>query len=188
MTTRRLDSRMVSILVLVVALTAGLGLWLYNAQEVTPVSASADGVLIVMKVDGIKGESKDSNHKDWMDLESFGQAIQSTDVPSRNPKSVFEDMLVTKELDKASPKLAEMAATGAVTPKVDIDFMASFGGYRQVFYAYELKNVQVSSYSIGGHGLPTEQITLNFEEIKVTYTERDESGNEKYTVEYSWKE
>lgn len=38
---------------------------------------------------------------------------------------------------------------------------------------YELKNVLVSSYQVGGAGqsenVPTEEISLNFEEIKVTY-------------------
>ena len=62
---------------------------------------------------------------------------------------------------------------------------------RVTYYAYELKNVMVTSYNIGGDGqsesVPTENFSLNFEEIKVTYTECDRAGKKKGNVEYSWK-
>jgi type VI protein secretion system component Hcp len=50
----------------------------------------------------------------------------------------------------------------------------------------------VTSYSISGSAqgedVPTEQFSLNFEEIKVTYTEQDKAtGQPKGNVEYSWK-
>jgi type VI protein secretion system component Hcp len=51
--------------------------------------------------------------------------------------------------------------------------------------------VLVTSYSIGGSGqaedVPTEEFSINFEEIKVTYTECDNTGKKKGNVEYSWK-
>ena len=57
------------------------------------------------------------------------------------------------------------------------------------YYAYELKNVQVTSYQVGGNpeSRPQEQMSLNFEEIKVTYTECDNAGKKKGNVEYTWK-
>ena len=49
----------------------------------------------------------------------------------------------------------------------------------------------VTSYSIGGSAqsdpVPTETLSLNFEEIKVTYTEFGETGQAKGNVEYTWK-
>ena len=35
--------------------------------------------------------------------------------------------------------------------------------------------------------VPVEDFALNFEEIKVTYTENDSAGKKKGNVEYSWK-
>ena len=59
------------------------------------------------------------------------------------------------------------------------------------YYAYELKNVQVTSYNISGSGqsedVPSEDFSLNYEEIKVTYTECDEKGGSKGNIEYTWK-
>ena len=49
----------------------------------------------------------------------------------------------------------------------------------------------VTSYDISGSGqseeVPMETFSLNFEEIKVTYTECDREGKSKGNVEYSWK-
>jgi type VI secretion system secreted protein Hcp len=105
---------------------------------------------------------------------------------------VLEDIVLVKELDKSSPKLAEAICRGAVFPIVVIHLTASFGDAGRVtYFAYELKNVRITSYSIGGSARsadrPTEQLSLNFEEIKVTYTELDERGEAKGNVEYSWK-
>ena len=49
----------------------------------------------------------------------------------------------------------------------------------------------MTSYNISGSGqsedVPAEDFALNFEEIKVTYTECDEKGKSKGNIEYTWK-
>ena len=195
MTARRLDSRMVSILMvsilMLVVLAAALALWQYNARDVSGATVGVPGTAIYfIRFDGIVGESKDPSHKGWSDLGSFSQAIsRGQSGETRRGGSVdFEDILLVKELDKASPKLAEACATGKVFPTIEIH-VARPG--TPTYYAYELKNVMVTSYSISGTSsvddVPEEQVTLSYEEIKVTYTETDEKGGEKGNVEYSWK-
>jgi type VI secretion system Hcp family effector len=95
-------------------------------------------------------------------------------------------------LDKASPKIAESVCNGKVFPKVEIHLTASYtDAGRVTYYAYELTNVLVTSYNISGSGqsedVPTEDFALNFEEIKVIYTEADAKGKTKGNVEYSWR-
>lgn len=149
-----------------------------------------------IKFDGVDGEAQDKDHKDWSDLLSFDQPIHmpSAEAGSRRRRGdvVLEDVVVVKELDKAGPKLAESACLGKVFPKVDIHLTRSLGGDAQVtYYAYELTNVRIVSYHIGGgvesEDLPIEEISLNFEEIKVTYTVTTAKGKKKGTVEYSCK-
>jgi len=63
-------------------------------------------------------------------------------------------------------------------------------GARATYFVYELTNARVTSYSISGSGetdVPVESFSLNFEEFKYVYTEFDESGESKGTVEASWK-
>lgn len=148
-----------------------------------------------IKFDGIDGEFQDKDHKNWSVIESFSQVLHKTgggkSGSSRRGGDVqFEDVHVAKEVDKSSPKLAEAVAKGKVFAKVEIHVTASYTDQGRVtYYAYELKNVQVTSYQVGGspENRPNEQLSLNFEEIKCTYTEMDNAGKKKGNVEYTWK-
>ncbi len=149
-----------------------------------------------IKFDGIDGEAQDKDHKSWTDLAAFSQLItkpgQGTGSTRRRGDVILEDLHCTKELDKSSPKIAESVCKGKVFPKVEIHLTASYtDSGRITYYAYELKNVQVVSYDISGSGqaddVPMENFSLNFEEIKVTYTENDNTGKKKGNVEYTWK-
>ncbi len=150
-----------------------------------------------IKFEGIDGEAKDKDHKSWSDILSFSQGVSkpgggATGATRRRGDTIVDDIVVAKELDKSSPKIAESVCKGKVFPKVEIHLTASYtDAGRVTYYAYELKNAQVCGYDISGSGqsedVPTEQLSLNFEEIMVTYTETDEAGKKKGNIEYTWK-
>ena len=149
-----------------------------------------------IKFDGIDGECQDKDHKAWSDLLSFNQAMHKagggqTSTARRRGDVVLEDIVVRKLVDKSSPKLAEAVCNGKVFPKVEIHVSATYtDSGRTTYYAYELKNVMVSSYQVEGNSsddTPTDSFSLNFEEIKCTYTECDNAGKKKGNVEYNWK-
>ena len=150
-----------------------------------------------IKFDGIDGEALEREHKAWSDLLTFGQGLHqpgggATGATRRRGDVILEDITCTKELDKSSPKIAEAVCKGKVFPKVEIHLTASYTDEGRVtYYAYELINVMVTSYNISGSGqaedVPVEDFSLNFEEIKVTYTENDSKGKKKGNIEYTWK-
>ena len=159
--------------------------------------SSSSGALTSMyvKFEGVDGEAEDKDHKGWSDILSFSQgqssAVGSTGSTRLRGDVVFEDIVVVKELDKASPKLAEAVCLGKVFPRVEIHLTRSYtDAGRVTYYRYELRNVQIASYHIGGSGqgedVPTEEISFSFEEIKATYTETDATGKAKGNVEYQW--
>ncbi len=147
-----------------------------------------------LKFDGVDGEATDEGHKDWIELLSFSQSIQNrgagvgAGASRQRSAPVIEDIVVTKELDKSSPKLAEACLSGKVFPKVEIHLTKSSGEGSVTYFKYELKNVYITSYQLGGSGddRPMEQLSLNFEEIKVNYTELDEDGQPEGDVSYQW--
>jgi len=158
-------------------------------------SSSGAPTSMYVKFEGVDGEAQDKDHKGWSDILSFSQGQSSGEGatgPSRQrAEVVFEDIVVAKELDKTSPKLAEAVCLGKVFPKVEIHLTTSYtDASRATYYAYELRNVLIASYHISGggqsEGVPTEEISLSFEEIKATYTEFDETGKSKGNVEYQW--
>jgi type VI secretion system secreted protein Hcp len=149
-----------------------------------------------IKFEGVDGEAQDKSYRGWCNALSFsqGQSLQDsvTGATRRRGNVVFEDIVVVKELDKASPKLAEAVCKGKVFPKVEIHLTRSNTNTGLVtYYTYELNNVLIVGYRIGGGGysenIPTEEISLSFEEIKVTYTETDERGVPRGNVVYEWR-
>ena len=142
-----------------------------------------------LKFDGIDGEVSARGHDAWINVLSISHSIsrgaESSATARSSGMASFSDITVTKEMDKSSPKLAEAVASGRMIPNVAFELTSNSGTYLK----YELKNVMVTSYSMSGNASdrPMESISLNFEEIKVTYTEFSPDGKAKGNVEYSWK-
>jgi type VI secretion system secreted protein Hcp len=161
-----------------------------------------------IKFDGVEGEAQDKDHMGWSDLLSFSQGLHqpgggATGPTRRRGDVILDDVQVTKELDKASPKLAESVCKGKMYPKVEIHLDRVLpNGSNLVYYKYELTNARVVSYYIGwGYASPdfydettyyygyrpVEEFSINFEEIKVTYSVCDDEGICAGNIEYSWK-
>ena len=149
-------------------------------------------------IEGIKGESKDAGHEGWINLISVDQAIHrpmagGTSGAARHRSSViFDDVVVMKEADASTPKLAEAIADGKSFPTVKIDLCTSSeGGKRIPYLQWELKNVRVTDYNLSATGdegaPPTEQLAFNFEEIKQVYDKLDKQNKSQGKVEYTWK-
>lgn len=192
----------------------------FFARMMRPLLATAAFASLVLsvqaagyiKIGDIKGEATDNEHKDWINLLSISQSISrpmksgiSGSTRSRGDV-VLGDIVCTKELDKSSPKLMEAVCKGTVIPKVEIHFTknhtnADGSEGRVTYYAYELKNVMVTSYNVNGSAASDDpdpgsaaekpmltQVSLNYEEIKVTYDEIDQrTGASKGKVEATWK-
>jgi len=155
----------------------------------------ATGSRMYIQITGIDGEATDKDHKDWIEVLSFsmgmadpgGGAIGAT---RRRGDVVMEDIVVVKELDKSSPKLMEKCAMGGVIPSLVLEVCGESDESPLTYYKYELENVMVTSFYCSGstdEGVPVETITLNYEEITVTYTETDSTGKSKGNVEFTFK-
>jgi len=151
---------------------------------------------LFIKFDGVDGEAQDKDHKGWSDILSFSWGLHkagggATGQTRRRGVATVEDVVCTKEYDKSSPKLAEAICLGKIFPKVEIHDTATYGENRATFLKYELKNVMVSSHNVsaagGGDAVPTETMSLNFEEVKQTYVEYSADGKKKGNVEMTWK-
>ena len=152
------------------------------------------GYAIYAKFQGIDGESVDDRHNDWIEIQSFEFSMVVPGGVSGSSRRlgdvVVNDIFITKTVDKSTPKLMGAVSSGQVIGEVIIE-VAKGTGDKEVFYRYELTNVLVTSYQSGGEASsirPGDVISLNFEEIKVTYTDFDEStGKMKGTIEWTWR-
>ena len=152
---------------------------------------------VFAKYDGIDGESQDANHDNWIDVLSFDWGAHrpgggSTGQSRRRGAAVVEDLVLAIDYEKASPKLLEKCLKGEIIPKLDVELTATYGGARATYLKYELKNVMVTSYQVNASGNdeagpPTVVVANNFEEIKVTYTEFDDTGAARGNIETEHK-
>ncbi|HEX7315141.1 MAG TPA: type VI secretion system tube protein Hcp [Pyrinomonadaceae bacterium] len=129
---------------------------------------------IIMDMGGdVKGESTREGYRDKIELLTFshGVAMQMTgDISTRERTSGrpnHQDMTVTKYLDRASPILNLRCCEGKMFPQVDIIIGLDNHGAVVELMRYTLKNVLISSISIGGGGgdRPVETLTLNYTQI-----------------------
>jgi type VI secretion system secreted protein Hcp len=104
---------------------------------------------VYLQIDGIKGESTDSGHKDWIELLSHSASTQPpAPAAAASTASVqMQGFHFVKKVDKASPKLYQAATTGTHIPKVTIEVMKSKGGTKQKFMTIKMEQVYVNSMS-----------------------------------------
>lgn len=142
-----------------------------------------------IKLGDIKGESTDDGHKDWINLLSFGHGIlEERDAASGLPtgKRQHKPLSAIKPIDKASPLLMEACVNGQAIPMARMEFVRTAGQDR--YYQVILKNVYVTSYDTSNNPgeVPTESFSLNYEEIKWTYTEFDVRDQPVRDHSYYW--
>lgn len=137
---------------------------------------------IFLKLDGVDGESKDDAHTNEIDIISFSHNINQAGSMGRaggggvGKVSVGELNLVA-EISKASPNLYINCCTGKHHASATLTVRKA-GENPVEFVVIEMTNVIVTSYTTSGSGsYPIDEFSLNFEEIKVTYTEQNADGS-----------
>src|SRR5215204_4225548 len=137
-----------------------------------------------LKMDGIKGESSDSKHKDEIDLESWSWGETNSGTSSAGGgggagKVSMQDFHGVMLMNNASATLAQCCANGRHIASAELNCRKA-GDSPQVFLKIKLTDVLVSSYQTGGsaHGevVPTDQISLNFAKIEFDYKMQTKTG------------
>ena len=135
-----------------------------------------------LKLDGIKGESKDSKHPDEIHIESFSWGMNQTGAHGAGGgggagKVSVHDISVTKFLDKASPELM-LACCNGKHIKEGLITVRKAGENPVEYLKIKLVDVLISGVQDAGHGsdLLTENLTINFAKFNVDYQEQGKDG------------
>ena len=144
---------------------------------------------IYVEIEGIPGEATDDAHKGWIRALSLNHGISQPHSTANAgggslggiSRSEHQDLVITKYLDKASPKLNLQCCNGKRIGKVKIDICRQVDT-KLVYQNYELEGALVRSVSIfangsGGEEKPSEEVALAYEKITMKYTEVDPKSN-----------
>ena len=154
-----------------------------------------------LNIDGIKGESQDDKHKDWIEVLSYshGMAMPVSSTKSSagggsSGRTQHGDFVISKYIDLASPKLYEAVSSGKHFGKVTFE-MCRAGGSQLPYLTITLEEVIISNVQQEGpksNGykpekddgsaavtnadvLPTEDVSLNYGKIEWKYTQQKRS-------------
>ncbi len=137
-----------------------------------------------LKVEGVQGESQHAKHKDEIDILSWswGSSNPVTIVGSGMSagKVSMSDLVISKRVDKSSPKLLGLNVTGKHVATATLTASKSTGGKTpEDFLTIKLSEVYVASYQIGGsHGedVGSESVSLAYGKIEYDYKEQKKDG------------
>jgi type VI secretion system secreted protein Hcp len=195
---------------LIILALLGLSLLVFAGQtQMSPLSAvaraaaanslptsAAPQTAIYIQFDIIPGECTEKDHQGWCNVLSFSQDQSLPNAMSASSgggagRVNLKDLIVTKPIDKASPKLAQAVWQGVHHKRVRIDVAKVLPTGPKTYLAYELTDVIITGChvtgSAGAQSQPTEEISLSYHEIKTTYTEYDNSGAAKGSGTASFK-
>jgi type VI secretion system secreted protein Hcp len=141
---------------------------------------------VYLQIDGIKGESMDDKHKDWIECSSVHWGISqprsataSTGGGHTAERAELTEIVFSKAADLSSPILMQACACGKTIPRARFEFMrADAQGQRIKYFEIELENVLIGEIrpGIDPGVMMSEHVGLNFSRVKWKYTQQRIGG------------
>ena len=149
-----------------------------------------------LKVDGITGESNDAAKDTVGTIDvlawSWGVSQSGTMHVAKGGgagKANVQDLSITKWYDDSSPVLQKRCVAGTHIASAELNVRKA-GDAPYVYIKISMTNVLVSSVSTGGSGGEdrlTENVTLNFAEVKVEYFKQGDTGSVEAGQKFTYK-
>jgi type VI secretion system secreted protein Hcp len=141
---------------------------------------------VYLQIDGIKGESTDDKHRDWIECASVHwglhqprSATASTGGGHTAERVEIDEITLSKVADLSSPILMQHCAMGKAIPKAKFEFMRADGqGVRIKYFEIALENVLIGGITPGieAGSILGEHVSLKFSKVTWTYTQQKISG------------
>jgi len=151
---------------------------------------------VYRQIDGIKGESADDKHKDWIEVSGVTWSVyqpRATTVSTAGGlttgRAELSNLSFKKLADIASPILQQTCATGKTIPKARIEFLRADGDGKPItYYTVELENVLICSVTpdCGESGILTEHIQLAYAKMKWKYAKQGIGGGSIGNTSGGW--
>ncbi|QIE43464.1 Hcp family type VI secretion system effector [Meridianimarinicoccus aquatilis] len=141
----------------------------------------------------ISGEAQDSEHKGTIDVLAWSWGMSQSGSfhvggGGGAGKVNIQDISITKWVDKSSPVLMKYCSNGDHFDSAKL-IVRKAGKTPLEYIVIEMTKVMVTSVSTGGSGGEdklTENISLNFSDVKVTYVPQMDDGTGDADIIYNW--
>lgn len=161
---------------------------------------------IYLKFEGateLQGDSTDTKHLNEIEISSFSHLLSQPKSSSASSagghtaeRTEHGEIVMVKDIDKATPKLNRASSAGTVYPKVYITFYRAYGGSnatstsqtRVDYYKIVLENVVISSSNVivADGELPSQTFGLKYGKITWEYKQHKMDGSSTSTGVAGW--
>ncbi len=129
-------------------------------------------------IDGIRGGSTDARYKDWIDVVAYNHGMaqppSSTGTGGSAGRTSFHDFVITKALDRATPRLAVACASGQHVRSATL-VLRRAGKSEQPFMEYKLTDVLITSirphWGSVDPTIPLEEVSFSYGKIEWKYVD-----------------
>jgi len=153
-----------------------------------------------LNVEGVPGESSDSEHKDWIAIKGFSHQVSMSmeeerhdGGPSPGQRSYHGQFNVEKSLDSTTPILSLYCCQGKIIETVKVQLCRNISQKSVPYMQYEMKNVVITKVAPQGRSaekdgkVPFEEVTFNYGKIVWKYIQTDQkNGATGKVVETNW--
>lgn len=149
-----------------------------------------------LHIEGIKGESADEKHRDWIEVSNVTGSVHqpraatvSTAGGMTSGRAALSDITFAKLADMASPVLQQHSAMGKTIPKAVFEFMRADGDGRPIcYYKVILENVMISGVTFDSRdgGTIKEMVHLAYSKIKWEYIKQSIRGGAEGSTLGGW--
>jgi type VI secretion system Hcp family effector len=133
-------------------------------------------------IDGVKSESKDPDHKHWIDVEGFTYGCEVNDFAiGEGGKLVADDPSVkpftfTQGIHKGSPTLFQYCVTGRPIPTAEFHARTAGGEKPHIYFRAYFTDCLITNVSVttmDDNPYPVETITLAYRKVRMVYHEQN---------------
>jgi len=147
-----------------------------------------------LKLDSVKGESKDKTHKQDIDVISWSWGMSNSGSAhagggAGSGKVNVQDITVTKWVDSSSPKVMLSCCDGTHFAKAQLTVRKAGGEAPVEYIVIKMEEVLITSVSTGGSGGEdrlTENLSLNFAKVSLDYTPQGDKGAAGNAIPFAW--
>lgn len=148
---------------------------------------------LFLKIDGITGESQDSNHKGWIAIESFTWGASQPGNMSVGGgggagKVQYRDLSVQALMDKATPAIMRYVSNGKHINKVELS-VCKAGGSQIEYCRITLEDVLITHLIFNGttqRDLLGVSYQFQASKVQTQYWEQSASGGKGAETQSGW--
>lgn len=147
-----------------------------------------------LKIEGIKGESKDAKHAGETQILAWSWGMSNSGTAHMGGgagagKVNVQDISITKYIDSGTPDLMLAACNGKHFKTATL-VVRKAGEKPLEYLTIKMEDLMVTAVSTGGSGGEdrlTENVTLNFANVKLIYKAQKADGSGDADITFGWK-